>query len=230
MSLGIVASSFVQATAAWSPSDEGGLVAWYRADDLSLSDNDSVSSWSDASGNSRTLTSLSGTDPIYKTGISPGGSPVVRFSAGALGTSSFNRAAVGSLFFFGKWNANGTNQVGPYHGGTGAGFGFYQRNTNVVDVLFDGIAQFPGAASSSDFRSHGALVYDTGTPRGVLLLDDTSAGTTNAGARTPGVNPIFIGAPGAYMNADICEFVYFDHVLDSTARANLQTYFEARHL
>lgn len=232
MTLGLFAASFISEPAAvQTPSDEPGLVIWGRASDLSLSDNDNVSSWPDASGNSKTLTTLDGIDPIYKTGISPGGSPVVRFSASAFGTTPFDRTALGSIFFFGKWTPNGTNQVGLYHGNPGGtGFGLYLRNTNVVDALFGGVAQFPGAPPSSDFRSHGVLVYDGGTPRGELLLDNVSVGTTNAGARTTGLNSFYIGWSGQYMNADICEFVYYDHVLDSTARINLQTYFESNHL
>lgn len=48
----------------------GSPYAWYKADDLSLNDNDSVSSWADASGNGHTLVNVApATQPTYKTGI-----------------------------------------------------------------------------------------------------------------------------------------------------------------
>jgi hypothetical protein len=46
-----------------------GLVAWYKATDLALNDNDPVSSWADASGNGYTLTGTTTTRPLYKTNV-----------------------------------------------------------------------------------------------------------------------------------------------------------------
>jgi hypothetical protein len=55
------------------------LEGWWKADALSLSDNDPVSSWTDSSGNARHLTQGTGSiQPTYKTNI-VGGLPAVRF-------------------------------------------------------------------------------------------------------------------------------------------------------
>lgn len=60
------------------PSDFGGLAAWWKADSLSLSDGDPISTWTDSSGNGKDATATLTTRPLYKTNIF-GSMPAVRF-------------------------------------------------------------------------------------------------------------------------------------------------------
>ena len=72
--LDVVVPSFI-------PFSTDGLNLWLKADSLSLSDGDQVSSWNDSSGNGNNATqSNSSYKPIFKTGIL-NGKPVVRFTA-----------------------------------------------------------------------------------------------------------------------------------------------------
>lgn len=59
------------------PSSITGLVAWYKADSLSLSDGSTVTTWTDSSGNGNTL-SENTNPPTYKTNIIST-KPIVRF-------------------------------------------------------------------------------------------------------------------------------------------------------
>jgi hypothetical protein len=216
----------------WTPATEGGLLAWYRVGDLSLSDGDSVTSWADQSGNSRTLSGYTGTAPLYKTGITPGGQPVVRFSAGNLATSPLATDGTSSLFIFTQVTNQSLTRMLIYHGNSAAtGYGIYQPGTTGLAGLFGGVAAFGSISHSTDFRSLGVLV-NSSNPRGTLLVNDSSAGTTNSANGSGSDYGIQVGGfdTGQYIGADVCEVVYFDHVIDSTARTNLQDYFEAKYL
>lgn len=63
--------SFPADTGGFDPDDYGTTYAWYDADQITgLSDNDPISSWSDSSGNGRTLTQGTSTlRPVYNTGV-----------------------------------------------------------------------------------------------------------------------------------------------------------------
>ena len=63
---------------AFSPLSISGCVEWLKADSLSLSDSDPVSSWTDSSGNSNTATATLTSRPLYRTGII-NSLPVLRF-------------------------------------------------------------------------------------------------------------------------------------------------------
>jgi hypothetical protein len=62
------------------PSLVSGLSYWFKADALTLNDNDLVASWPDSSGNNRTATqSIADNKPVFKTLASPNYKPCVRF-------------------------------------------------------------------------------------------------------------------------------------------------------
>jgi hypothetical protein len=62
------------------PTDLTGLLVWFRASSIGLSDGAAISTWADESGNANDLTQPSTQKPTYKTNII-NGYPVVRFDA-----------------------------------------------------------------------------------------------------------------------------------------------------
>jgi hypothetical protein len=220
----------------WTPATEGGLLVWYRAEDLSsLSDGDNVTSWADQSGNSRTLVRAWGSSyPVYKTGITPGGRDVVRFSDAALATSVFSMDSTSSLFYFGTAKAQ-SNAVVVTHGDVGGpGYSLFHETTSAFRGVFGGVTYIGTTSPSTTFKSYG-LLMDTGTNKGTFLVNDTSAGTTTSNFNSSSIYGFCVGGNAnevltRYASDDICEIVYFDHVLNATARANLQEYFNAKYL
>lgn len=74
-------------------------IGWWKAADLALADGTAVSSWTDASGNSRTLTQATGANqPVLKTAITPAGGKVVRFDGAndVLKTAAFANPTTGT--------------------------------------------------------------------------------------------------------------------------------------
>lgn len=236
--LGVLAAQAPPAPA-WSPADEAGLIAWYRVEDLSLSDGDSLTTWADQSGNSHTLTAAA-TAPKFKSAITPGGAPVVRFAGGSsteyLATSSFSPDTTCSMFLFGSCAGVAATRVLAYHGSPGVrGWGIVQNSSNTFVGHFGGVTTFGSVGASTNFRNYGLLVNSGTDPDGTFLVDNANAATTNSAPGTSGWgNGLVIGKhPDAAVpspDLDLCEFVYFDHVLDSTARAALQSYFEDKYL
>jgi hypothetical protein len=138
-----------------------------------------------------------------------------------------------SLFAFAKMPGRGATQMLFYHSASGsAGYGIYQDDSNILRGLFGGVTIFGAATATSDFRVF-ELRLDSYAPRGTLLVDDVSYGTTDFFYGGGGHHGIALGADGYGANRaelDICEFVYFDHVLDATARSNLRDYFGTNYI
>jgi hypothetical protein len=67
----------------WTPAGMSGLQVWVKADAITgLNDGDSISTWSDQSGQGHDCTSSGSNRPVYKTGIL-NGLPVARFTGGS---------------------------------------------------------------------------------------------------------------------------------------------------
>jgi hypothetical protein len=79
-----------------------GLLAWFRADSLTLNDGDGVSSWTDSSGNGNTATRATVAEqPTYASDSIPGGGPVVRFRTASKGLDITNLSVTrGSYTFY----------------------------------------------------------------------------------------------------------------------------------
>ena len=107
----------------FTPDQLTGLVAWYKADALSLNDGDAVATWTDSSGNSNDATQGTGSaQPTFKTSII-NGKPVVRFDGGddlSTATESNFDLATYSVFFVATRSA-GTTLISKNTTGTGAG-------------------------------------------------------------------------------------------------------------
>jgi hypothetical protein len=77
---GILGRRRVAAGYTCPPTDFSGLIAWWKADSLSLSNGDPVSSWTDSSGNGNTATASLTLRPTYTTNVF-GTQPGVVFDA-----------------------------------------------------------------------------------------------------------------------------------------------------
>lgn len=77
---GLIVKGNTYTPAAKTPDQVSGLIGWWKADAIEgLNDGNSVTNWSDSSGNNNTLTAVTATKPVYKTSI-VNGKPVVRFA------------------------------------------------------------------------------------------------------------------------------------------------------
>jgi hypothetical protein len=109
--------------ALWVPTLLPNLEWWLKADTLGLANLASVNSWPDSSGNGRTATPFVGqAAPVYKTGVSITGLPMVEFNgvnnnmhaafpAGGLTNSTVTHGM--SIYFYVNWFGN----AAPHNGG-----------------------------------------------------------------------------------------------------------------
>ena len=99
-----------------TPADLTGLTAWYFAGDLGLTDGTAVSSWTDKSGNSRTLSQATGvSQPLMQTGGNGiNGLPAVLFDGSNDGmkatatTGLLNNVSGATIWWIGKNIDTGT--------------------------------------------------------------------------------------------------------------------------
>jgi hypothetical protein len=138
-----------------------GLIARWEADNITgLSDNTSVDTWLDQSGNSRTATGSGGTRPKYRTNIF-GSKPAVQFLAGSLSALSFTATSIPNFTVFIAWSVT---TLGAYAGPIswkGGGIAGFQYNTD----------------ENGDFKPH-LGVYDTGGT--AIQSKASSEGGTNS--------------------------------------------------
>lgn len=180
--------------AGWMPIDLAGLQQWVRADALSLSDGDPVSTWPDDSGNSRDFTqATSGARPTFRTNI-VNGLPVVRSDGttdrmvSALpmtNTDDFTLFAVGAL-------TNTSTYRAVYAVGDNAANGYAimgRPNVSAHAFLRGGLAWHESATAHSFTpavqilrRSGGVwkLYLNGGSPLITLVANAPNAPTTRA--------------------------------------------------
>lgn len=135
--------------------------AWWRADDLALSNNDPVASWADASGNGFTMAqATSGNRPTFKTSIL-GSMPVVRFdgSNDRMSSSLVSALTDGySMVFVGKNNTTVPHSMCGFHNGDGGvnGWGISMLTpARTNGFLHGGVAWIsPSSAGASDTSAH----------------------------------------------------------------------------
>jgi hypothetical protein len=204
-------------TPAFSPADVANLAVWLKADALSLSDAAPVTSWTDASGNSRHAVAPTGTQqPTFRTGVL-NGKPVVRFDGvnDVLRTASFTLVQPVTTFIVCKWAT--TTGLKAAHDG-------YTNSKAVIDLQGTAIRLYAGGA---------AVTFGTATTAWRLLNvvwnGAASVGRAEGGAGTtlnPGTGPmngVTVGSQGtgAGGNAavDVAEVVEYARAL-TTAELN----------
>lgn len=206
---------------AFTPLQLPSLIAWYDADAITgLSDTDSVTTWSDESGNGWDLgQATAGNKPTYRTGIL-NSKPVVRFD----GTDDFmhndnfnlggqntiivvyaNRTGTnGSLFS--NDSANGPLQrdtTSFYHGSQPSITTTSLNSSNLYVALFDW-----------NRRSH-QVRLDSAVAGSALGTGDISGTTFKIGAR---------GTGSEFLNGDIAEVIVCGTVLGGNDLSNVESY------
>ena len=227
--------------ALWTPSDldSGTLTAWYKADSLSLSDGDGVSSWDDSSGNGNDVSqAISGRQPTFETN-ELNSLPVVRYdgtndilSDGDIadldvGTGDIWMASVfkstddgGAQFFFEKGNTT---------------FALITTAAGELQARLGGTTNIPKQSSGNWSRT--AFVIATAsrvssTCNGFVNGSDmTTTGTTNSGSISNS-NVLDLGASavgGNPMTGDMAEVLVGGATLSTEDRQKIEGYLAHRY-
>lgn len=214
------------AATVFSPTQITGLQLWYKADSLSLSNNDPISTWSDSSGNSNDVTGTGSTRPLYKTNIQ-NSLPTVRFDGTDDFLSGTFNYTVGTLFVVMNFNSAG-NFPG-YNS-------LFEGNTGVLnsdDMLIGdggGTTNLYDNGINSPFRDNmyinTVLTKDFSPLSTIKLFYGLSTDTPFAKTSlNVGYNPS-IGS--RYWNGDVCEIILYDTVLSSTNLGRVATYLNSK--
>lgn len=236
----------------FSPLDIAGLAAWFKADSLTLSDGDAVSTWNDSSGNSRDATGGGGSaDPIYKTNVI-NGLPVVRFDGGDFLTHPTLTNSGSSIFFvisgsssmtgndgIYSWTDGGDDYAGGntltygtgYAGGPPSGFGGIWRG---IGTWFTNIT-----TAFEAFFSYSVIVSDAGSGDITMTIrksETTLETKTAAGLLSNSMQNCFIGARGTGASAanpkyigDFAELIIYNLDIGTTDRDKVELYLKTKY-
>lgn len=205
-----------------NPDAVTGLLFWFKADALSLSDNDPVGSWLDSSGNGLTATQADATKkPLYKTNQINTTLPVVRFDGSNDFLQFTQQTTIRSLFVIMK-HATGIQDYAPilgdpttFHwvgGGTVSG----QTSMQALDPL---------NASTNILSGSAYINGQADTPINILkptsfrLLEFVGIGNTTASYITNDRNAL-----NRYINADIAEIFAYSTAVSASDRQALEQY------
>ena len=220
----------------WTPSELGSsiLTAWYKADSISGSDGDAVSSWSDSSGNGNDSTQASSArQPTLQTN-ELGGQPVVRFDGSNdilsdgdisdldVGTGDIWLACLfkstddsGAQFFFEKGNTE---------------FALMTTAAGVLQARLGSNSNIPLQSAGNWSRTEFVLVTASrvsGSCNGFVDGSSmTTTGTTNTGS-IDNTNVFDIGAAavgGQPMTGDIAEILVGGATLTTANREKIEGY------
>lgn len=202
-----------------TPPDIPDLLAWFDADQLVLSDNDPVSTWTDASGNGNDATGSGGSRPTYKTGIL-NGLPVVRFDAtdDVLATAMFidDPTEYTILVVYNHTTSSGNHRV--IQGSNNWLIGGYSGAHRFYNGAF-----IIGPAVSANVFVKAIAFFGGGTAE--FRVNGSSQGTNG---NTTGPGTIYIGAggtsPGEKLDGDVAEICVYDRKLTTDELTDLESY------
>jgi hypothetical protein len=226
----------------FTPSSLSGLVAWFRANSLSLSDGNAVSSWNDSSSGGHNLSQVTPSKrPIFKTNIQ-NGLPAVRFDGvddllkGSLSAGLTNS----SLLFVGRINATPSGEDLPFgvgQSGTARKIrSFYAANTTTHLSYATWSDDQINPASTPLWDYGGAYHIFSATQGGnaiVLARDGVDVGLTLPSVPLVTLTDFFIGGSepntGYYSNLDMLEALIYDRQVSATEREQLETYLSNKY-
>lgn len=217
----------------FSPLDIAGLLYWFKADALALSDTDPVATWADSSGNGRdAVQATAGNRPTYRTSVL-NGKPVVRFNGTthSLATALFATEAQPNTLFLvfarvafaaAATVVSGRDQNN-HHAIRVAGSSSNKLTYNSPDDKNDGAivagqfyvvsARFEGA--SSKLFKDGVDVTPVGDPGAQAFV-----GVTLGSAYTQASN---------FFDGDIAEYAFYSSALSDVDRRAVEAYLGTKY-
>ena len=204
---------------------DDGLAHRYKADDLSLSDGDSVSTWSDLAGSDDLTQTTSSKQPTYKTGII-NGQPVVRTD----GTDDFLQTAFGTVinqavevYLVCQWASVDDNGDRIFDGETDR-FLLYDRDADSSSAfMFAGDNVGTGGIADTNANIWN-LIYDGSNSE--LRKNDTTEATGDVGANA--MDGLTIGAAKDdtfHKAVDFAEIFIYAQKLSASDRDDIHSYF-----
>lgn len=230
-------SGYPSGGASFSPSDIAGLTRWYKADALSLNDNDAVATWTDSSGNVNATQGTGANQPTYKTNI-VNGKPIVRFNGTStrlsIGDLSALTAAEGfiviktvadpaaGLSSGGLWEI-GTEPFVTHFSFSADGTIYDQFGTNARKTTVNPATSLAAAfniysvySAANDWQSYlnGVSLFSTAV--------NTAAFTATAtlGSDTAATN---------FLSGDVAEFILYNAKLSAGDRTNVLSYLTSKY-
>lgn len=229
----------VVSTPSFLPSDEPTLDWWMKADSISGSDGDPVTSWSDSSSAARHYSQSTGSaQPTLKLNI-VNGKPVVRFATNdKLGATATPRTlgTTNTMFIVCTPTTTGSGYLLGGSGGEGgpaiiSGFG----GKSFEYFFASGGERATFSASTSGFHILSLTRTDSsGNYVGYLDAVQVFSNSIISGSNWNSKSWNEIGANGTasgedFFNGDIAEIIHCSSVLGSTALGNMHTYLKTKY-
>lgn len=221
---------------AFSPTDVANLFAWYKADAITgLNNNDTIASWSDSSGNSRTLTqSTEAQKPTYKTNIK-NSLPIVRFDGTAdwMKSSAQTITANRTVFVVSTNGSANNSDVFIVQDNGGAHSGELRIDTSQlttrVEVLSPNATKEGTKSLSAGWSIFTMRISDNDD--NITAYVNAVAGTaTSLAGGTPKTGSNYLITVGQfglgfqYFGGDVAEIVHYERDLTSTEISNVHSY------
>lgn len=220
-----------------TPTRVPGLVAWYRAADITgLVDGDPVATWNDSSGLGNHATQgTAAKRPTYKTGIL-NGKPVVRLATDdglVVADSATYKTAAITMFIVCTSTVVGSTIVNYPHAGTHTTpfyrWGFYHGGGGAIDLRIDTDA--PNTAVNASWATPTIYAYSTATRTVHRNGAPFYAGTPRT-VTYPNATGLRIGfnADGTEcMSGDIAEILLYGADVAGAQRRGLERYLSREH-
>lgn len=218
------------------PDSISGLLRWYDADTLSLTDGDFVSSWTDKSSfANHAVQANSANKPIFKAAII-NGKNVVRFD-GSNDYLSFSEildtsGATAHFFIVAKQNASGSRAIVGTRPSSGNN-GWVLRYQSATQLMYYHAGYSPNVTYNITDKFNLIEVQRNGL--NITVGADGTLDTTQtvSGYSAGSLNETRIGGAlsslDTYMSGDIAEIIIYDHVLTTIERNNIINYLNGKY-
>lgn len=219
-----------QGAAAFTPLSIAGCQFWFDASQITgLSDGDSVTTWSDLSGNVRhaTQSGAATMKPTYKANII-GGKPVLRFDGGDfLALTSYTIPASLSIFAVIRRASAGTNFLS-FANLSGTRYAPWWYSDNVIYSAYWANFNTHGTANTSTGNFIIAGIK-SGTTSNVVRRNGAQVGTTQTPQASVGAFDTIGRLNTIYNVTDIAELIFYDSALSAADYGAVEAYLSAKY-
>lgn len=219
------------------PTDIAGLYAWYKASSLSLSEGDEVATWTDSSGNGRTMTGATGgaSKPKFRTNLIAG-YPAVELGT-TVGSGYFTCVGFGwltalashTVFIVWRPRAAGDGGIVTAVGGGNLSEAILRPSANVIRKRWTNTVPtlFTADATLNDLEWHYACGFQNGTTQiGISVDGGTETTTALSGTRSASVtNDARMGQDGStYCDGWLAEAIIYSSSLSGGDKTLINAY------